>query len=339
MKNGEKHEKTSASPSGGSATSVRVFLYDAENFDEVDATAIGMPVPAGKNLWIHVDGLRDAKRLKEIGEALHLHPLVIEDIQNPAQRPNLEDYGDYLFFIVKSVRSLTKKHGTDQLSFAFGHNYLLSVQEKPGEPFASACERLRNKRGPARRMGPDFLAHALFDVVIDHSTVVLHETQEKIDALEDAMINKPNGKLLHQMHQMRRSLLMLPRTLRTLSDMASTCVHTESPLISRAIRPYFRDLRDHINSTVDIIEVMRGILSGMLDLYLSSINNRMNEVMKTLTMISTIFIPLSFLAGVYGMNFQYMPELLWKWGYPIFWGIAAAIVGIMVYVFKRKKWI
>ena len=318
-------------------TSVRAFIYDASGFEEIETA--DPAVPEGKYLWVHVDGLNDAALIKDLAGHFNLHPLVVEDMLNPTQRPNLEDYGDYLFFIVKSVHSLTGKHYTDQISFAIGPDFVFSVQEKPGEPFSTVYERLKSKRGLTRQMGPDFLGHAIFDTAIDNSILVLHRVQEKIDALEDAMINHPSSKLLHNMHQLRRSLLALPRTIRTLADMASTCEHSESPLISRNIRPYFRDLRDHINSILDITEIFRGILSGMLDLYLSSMNNRMNEVMKTLTMISTIFIPLSFLAGVYGMNFKYMPELIWDWGYPIFWGAAAIIVVAMIAFFKKKKWI
>ena len=326
------------------ATAVRAFLYNADTFQEIEALDLSFPGREGKLLWLHIDGLNDASLIKNIGQRFGLHPLVVEDILNATQRPKLEDYGTYLFFViktfvVKAIEGVNGKNHTEQISFVVGRDFVLSVQEIPGDPFTTVYERLKNARGPVRLMGPDFLGYSLFDTAIDDSLVILHKVQEKIDALEDVMVNRPSAKLLHAVHQLRRNMLTLPRTLRALTDITSTCEHAEFPLISPSTKPYFRDLHDHINSIQDMTEVFRAALSGMLDLYLSSVNNRMNEVMKTLTMISTIFIPLSFLAGVYGMNFKYMPELFWEWGYLVFWVLAAIIMSGMIYMFKKKKWI
>lgn len=322
-------------------TSVRAFLYDTGSFEELaifDLDTLSLETE-GRMIWVHIDGLNDTERIKNIGRHFGLHPLVLEDILTTTQRPNFEDYGDYLFFIIKAIGIAGGRQYTEQISFAVGRNFVLSIQEIPGEPFMTVYEHLKNGRGPLRQSGADFLGYALFDTTIDNSITALHKVREKIDAIEDVMVDRPNPKLLHSIHQLRRGMLILPRTLRALADIASTCEHADLPLIATTTRPYFHDLHDHLNSVLDMTEVFRGILSGILDLYLSSMNNRMNEVMKTLTMISTIFIPLSFLAGVYGMNFRHMPELDWKWSYLAFWGLTVAIVGCMFALFKKKKWL
>ena len=333
-------EKTATEHFGTCDTVVRAFLYDTDTFEEIAALDASRSRGGGKLLWVHVEGRKNADLIKRLAQSFDLHPLVVEDMLNSNQRPNLENYGTYLFFVIQAmIESPDKKRFSEQISFAMGQDFVLSIQEFPGEPFTSVYERLKNARGVLRQHGPDFLGHALFDAAIDDSIDTLQKVMEKIDALEDLMVNKPSSKLLHTVHQLRRRLLMLPRTFHALIEITSVCEHADLPLISSSSKPYFRDLHEHLNSLLDTTEMYRSILSGMLDLYLSSMNNRMNEVMKTLTMISTIFIPLSFLAGVYGMNFKYMPELDWEWSYIIFWGMTAGIVFGMLRLFKKKRWL
>ncbi len=297
--------------------------------------------------WVDVQGLGSEDILQRLGRVFHLHPLVLEDVVNVPQRPKVEDYEDQLVIVTRMVMLKQNTQGfiSEQVSFILGKYYLLTVQEEPAyDSFGPVRQRIRAHKGIIRQQGPDYLAYALLDALIDGFFPVLEAYGERIEALEDEVVENPTRQTLAKIHQVRRELLSLRRSIWPQRDAINTLIRDGCELISRNVQVYLRDCYDHIIQLLDIVETYRELASSLMDVYLSSVSNKMNEVMKTLTVISTIFIPLTFVAGVYGMNFNpdasplNMPELNWYWGYPaslIFMGM----VGLaMVYYFWRRGW-
>jgi magnesium transporter len=294
----------------------------------------------GRVTWLDINGLHHIRHLEKLGECFALHPLVLEDILNTNQRPKIEDYGDYLYVVLKilAYREETRELSSEQLSLILGRNFVISLHESDEALFDPIRERLR-ARGKIRRAGADYLAYSLMDLVVDHYFVILEQYGEIIEDLEEELVSDPAPQTVHRIHQLKRSMILLRRSVWPLREVLSQLERRESPLIQEATTLYLKDVYDHVIQVMDTIETFREMLSGMLDVYLSSVSNRLNEVMKVLTIIATLFIPLTFVAGVYGMNFEYMPELKWRWGYFAILGLMAAISVVMFLFFRKKKWI
>jgi magnesium transporter len=300
-------------------TQLEQIAYDAADVEEHAPQARDLCLPSRDQTgvtWINVDGLHEVEVLGALGEQFGLHPLVVEDILHTAQRPKLEDHGEFLLVVLKSLY-----HGAEsgdpeieQISLVLGPNYVLSFQERAGDEFEPIRERIRADKGRVRKAGADYLAYALIDLIVDQYFAVLERFGDQIEVLEGELIADPTPDTAHAIHHLKQEMALLRKSVWPLREVVGGLERSESTLICDSTHPYLQDVYDHIIQVIDAVETFRDILSGMLDLYLSSVSNRMNEVMKVLTIISTLFIPLTFIAGVYGMNFRHMPELEWPWG-------------------------
>ncbi len=290
--------------------------------------------------WINMDGLHQIKILEKLGECYGLHPLVLEDIVNTDQRPKMEDYGGYLYIVLKMLGyDKNDEFLPEQISLILGPNFVLSFQEREGDDFNPIRERIRSGAGRIRKMGADYLAYTLLDSVVDNYFILLEKLGEKIEFLEEKLVTQPTSETLQVIHHLKKEMIFLRKAVWPLREVINSLERGESSLIQQSTGIFLRDVYDHTIQVIDTVETYRDMVSGMLDIYLSSISNRLNAVMKVLTIIATIFMPLTFLAGVYGMNFKYMPELEWRWGYPSVLLIMFAIGGFMLIYFKKKKWL
>jgi magnesium transporter len=324
---------------------VRVTLaqYGGEAFEEREIRELDETLdykdPARIN-WVSVEGLHDVELIKRMGEYGGLHPLVLEDILNTDQRPKLEDYGDYLYIVMKMFRNGVKNEVTvEQLSLILGPGYVVSFQEGIfSDVFRPVLERLKSGQSRLRDMGADYLAYCLIDAVVDSYFGVLEKLEDEIEDLEEEVVSKPAPETVRKIYRLKRELIFLRKGIWPLREVLAAMTRGESKLISGPVSIYLRDVYDHIIQVIDIIEVSRDMLAGMLDIYLSSTSNRLNEIMKFLTLIATIFMPLSFLTSLWGMNFRYMPELALSWGYPAALAIMASVAIAMVMWFRKKRW-
>jgi magnesium transporter len=291
--------------------------------------------------WINIDGVHEVDTIEKIGNHFGLHPLIIEDIVNTGQRPKMEDFENHIFVVFKMLSSDDGggEITAEQMSLIIGRNFVISFQEREGDVFGQIRERIRTGRGRIRRMGADYLAYVLIDAIVDNYFLILENLGEQIESMEDELVSNPTPEVLQKIHNMKREMIFLRRSVWPLRELISGLQRTESPLIEKTTDVFLRDVYDHTIQVMDTIESFRDMVSGMLDTYLSSISNRMNEVMKVLTVIATIFIPLTFIAGIYGMNFRFMPELAWRWAYPAVWGIILSVAGVMFFYFRRKRWV
>ncbi len=292
--------------------------------------------------WINITGLHDIEKIQQISRHFNLHPLVQEDIVHVGQRPKIEEYDDYLFLVMKMLTYDEEKQAveSEQVSFIVRENCLITFQERKGDVFEQIRERIRSENGRIRKMGSDYLAYALMDAILDNYFQILDVFGEKIERQEEQLLSHFDKVILPEIHNLKRDLTILRKSVWPLREMAGGLERSESSLIHAETHAFLRDLYDHTIQIIDTIESFRDVTSGLMDLYLSIVSNRMNEVMKVLTLIATIFIPLGFVAGVFGMNFESMPELKWHWAYPVgFWGAIIVIVSVMVWFFKRKKWL
>ncbi|HOI44865.1 MAG TPA: magnesium/cobalt transporter CorA [Candidatus Aminicenantes bacterium] len=291
--------------------------------------------------WINIDGVHDTGVMEKIGSRFDLHSLILEDIMTTIQRPKMEDLGDLLYIVLRMIDFDGEKREivTEQVSLVLGSNFVLSFLEDPGDVFDPVRERIRKGKGRIRKMGADYLAYALVDTIVDNYFAVLEKLGENIEAVEEELVADPRKETLHEIHTLKREMISLRKSVWPLREAVSGLLRGDSALVRDGTRIFLRDVYDHTIQVIDNVETYRDMLSGMLETYLSSVSNRMNEVMKVLTVIATIFIPLTFIAGIYGMNFQHMPELKWRYGYFIIWGIMALIAGFMLVQFKKKKWL
>jgi magnesium transporter len=327
---------------------VSVIDYGPDHLEERDMTRVEELAAYRDSpsvTWINVDGLHDVALVEAIGQLFGVHPLALEDILNCGQRPKIEDYGSYHFLIMKSLVRGGKLE-TEQISFFLSGNFVITFQEIPGDSFEAVRERIRRGKGMIRKAGADYLTYALIDALVDEFFPVLERFGEQIEALEAELLLNPSRRTIQEVHRIKRELLMLRRTAWPERDVISAMQREESDVIHRETQVFLRDCYDHSIQIIDMIETYRDLAAGMLDIYLSSVSNRMNEIMKVLTIISTIFIPLSFIAGVYGMNFHdgtdrplNMPELAWPWGYPFALGLMAVVAVLLLFYFKRKGWL
>jgi magnesium transporter len=291
--------------------------------------------------WININGLHDVALIEKIGGHYDLHPLVLEDILNTEQRPKVEDFDRYIFIVLKMIYYDEEVNGTktEQVSFVMGANFVISFQERTGDVFDTVRERIRKAKGRIRKSGSDYLLYSLLDALIDSYFSVLEKIGDKIEIIEETVVTEPKPASLRSIHELKREMIFLRKSVWPLREVINFLGKADVSLVQESTHVYLRDIYDHTIQVIDTIETYRDMLSGMHDTYLSSISNRMNEIMKVLTIFASIFIPLTFVAGIYGMNFQYMPELGWRWGYLGAWGIMCAIGLAMMYYFKRKKWL
>ncbi|MFH1848005.1 MAG: magnesium/cobalt transporter CorA, partial [Candidatus Omnitrophota bacterium] len=299
---------------------ISVLDYNQDSFREKAITDIEECFPFKESptvTWINIDGLNNTDVIKGIGDHFGIHHLILEDIVNTSQRPRFEESDNYIFIVLKMLYFDDKENETmaEQVSLVLGPNYVISFQEKEGDVFDPIRERIRNNKGRVRKNGADYLAYALMDAIVDNYFAILERLGEKIEGMEDELVADPAIEKLQMIQNLKRDMIFLRKSVWPLREVISGLQRTESDLFSGFTTAYMRDLYDHAIQVIDIIESLRDMVSGMLDIYLSSISNKMNEVMKVLTIIATIFIPLTFVAGIYGMNFKFMPELGWRWGY------------------------
>jgi len=323
--------------------SISIIEYDEGHYQESEiatfAECLLLQDKPGVT-WIKVDGVHAVENLEKLGECYHLHPLILEDILNTDQRPKIEDFDDYLYIVLRLIDYNQDKEVTsEQISLILGRNFVISLQESDGAMFAPILERLRTSKGRIRKSGADYLVYSLMDLIVDNYFVVLEKFGEALEYLEEEVVKRPTPQTLRDIHRFKYDMLMLRKSVWPLREVIGRLERRESDLIQEATGIYFKDVYDHTIVAIDNIETYRDILSGMLDIYLSSISNRLNEIMKVLTIIATIFMPLTFLAGVYGMNFKHMPELEWIWGYPASLGLMLGISLSMLFYFRRKRWL
>lgn len=327
--------------------SIAVMEYDAEGVEEWRAASIDEALARRTRrrvAWIDIVGLHDVDLVQRLGETFGLHNLALEDVLNTGQRPKLEVYDDHLFVV---MRLLHRSAGleSEQISLFVGDGFLLTLQEIPGDVFDGVRDRIRHGRGRIRARGADYLAYAVIDSIVDNFFPVLEELGERLELLEEEVIDDPDQRTLRGIHAARKDLLALRRAAWPEREVVSALERLESPLVARETRVFLRDCYDHAVQILDLVETYRDLATNLLDLYLSTVSNRLNEVMKVLTVLASIFIPLTFLAGIYGMNFDTeasrwsMPELHWAWGYPAFWAVSILLAGALLLFFKRKNWL
>lgn len=298
---------------------------------------------SGTVLWVNIDGIQDVSLLEQIGTSLKLHPLVLEDIANTNQRPKVEDYGDYLYVVLRMLYFNNDKTEimSEQVSLIIGNDYVLSIQEgdeKRFDVFESVRSRIRNGIGKIRKQGSDFLMYSLIDAIVDNYFIVLEGLDDLIEETEDLLTASAKNDTLKKIQNLKRQSLMLHKAIWPLREVVSFLQREDNTHIQPPTIVYLRDVYDHVVQLMDTTETVRDVLSGMLDIYLTTLSNRLNEVMKVLTIISTVFMPLSFIAGIYGMNFQFMPELKSPLGYPIILLLMLVIAVVMLRYFKKRNW-
>jgi magnesium transporter len=320
---------------------MQVIAYGPAEFIEKNiALPDELPPLLGKYpvLWLNVDGLGDAETIRKVGEIFGIHPLALEDIVNVHQRPKVEPYDKHLFIVLHMLLTGTRLN-TEQLSLFLGSDWVLTFQERHGDCFTPIRERIRKNHGRLRCAGPDYLAYAILDAVVDNYFPSLEQYGEQLEDLEQEVVTEPTRQTLARIHDIKRDLLTLRRAVWPAREALNSLVRDESPFIAHETRTYLRDCYDHAIRVIDIVETDRETAMGLLETYLSSMSNRMNEIMKVLTIIATIFIPLTFIVGVYGMNFTNIPELHSSWGYPAVMALMAVIAGGMLLYFRRKGWL
>lgn len=331
--------------SKNSECKVFVLHYSGEVFQEFSGSDLEKCLPAQPQpgiTWIRAVGLNNSKLLDDIAKRYQLHPLTVEDILNVQQRPKVEEFPTYYFTTLKMI-SWDKKANDffmQQISLVFGEGFVISFQEQESSLFDSLIQRLRaNPMQNMRQQSSDYLAYRLIDTVIDQYFIVLEGVSDQIEKIEGFVIRNPSTKNARHLQRLKRQILLLRKAIWPMREAVSHLLRDEGKLISAFTHVYLRDLYDHTVQALDTLELFREMISSILDVYLSSLTNRMNEIMKVLTIIATIFIPITFVASVYGMNFKYMPELSWHWGYPAVLGLMLVVSLIMLYYFKRKKWL
>lgn len=292
-------------------------------------------------LWINVDGLHDVDLLRRLGEAAGAHPLAMEDVASIGQRPKVEDYDDHLFIVAHmlQVQEAPFRIQDEQIALLVAPGLLISFQEQPGDVFGPVRERLRAGKGRIRSHGSDYLAYALIDALVDSYFHVMERMGERIETLEGEMVERPDHDAMQRLHHLKRELLLVRRSVWPLREMMAALLRVEAPLVHDTTKVYLRDIHDHSYQIIDTVELLRDVTLGVRDLYLSALSNRTNEVMKVLTVMASIFIPLTFIAGVYGMNFEYMPELAMPWAYPAVLGLMVGVALGLLGMFRWRGWI
>jgi len=321
---------------------ITIVSYDEREFQEKEAKTAEECFPFKDKLgvtWINVDGVHQPEIVKKLGDYFGIHPLVLEDILNTYQRPKMDDLCNYIYIVLKMLNYNDERNEivVEQISLILGPNFVISFQEKAGDVFNHIKEQIRGKKGRIREMGADYLAYALIDAIVDNYFIILEKFEEKIDFLEEGLVANPTQDTLQTIHGLKKDIMFLRKSVWPLRRVISEL--ERGLLIQESTRVYLKDVYDHTIRIIDTVEMLRDTVSGILDVYFSSVSYKMNEVMKILTFIATIFIPLTFIVGIYGMNFKNMPELGWYWAYPLVLLVMLAIGISLIFYFRRKKWI
>jgi magnesium transporter len=321
---------------------VTVFRYSTTSCEELQVEQVDQLSPAADEsvIWINVGGVHKVEMVETLGKQFSLHPLLLEDVTNTDQRPKLDDYEAYIFLVMKMLSLTDRKDiAVEQVSFVLGKNYVISFQENGTDVFQPVRERLRGGKGRLRQSGGDYLLYALVDAIVDQYFAVLEHSGEQIEAVQQAVVADPKPETLNEIHALKRQLLFVRRAVWPLRDVMTNLSRSDCPFLQQPTKLFFRDVYDHVVQIVDTIEILREMVSASLDIYLSSVSYRLNTIMRVLTVITTIFMPLSFIASIYGMNFEYMPELRSRWGYPLVLGVMAAVGVGMLVLFRNKRWL
>ncbi|MDD3741140.1 MAG: magnesium/cobalt transporter CorA [Bacteroidales bacterium] len=323
--------------------SIEHIAYSPDEYFEESIDSIGkidLASDSGKIHWINLNGVHDTNMIKNIGEKFNIHKLVLEDVLNTHQRPKVDFYDEHIFAVIKMLvyNKEDKSVDSEQVSIVAGSNYLISFQEKSGDVFDPLRKRLQSASGKIRTLGSDYLLYAILDIIIDNYFILLESLGEEVEKYETDLIDNANKDILNRIYYLKRENLLLRNAVWPVRELVLQFEKTDSPLIKKKNIIYFRDLYDHTIQVIDNVEIYRDLLSGLIELYYTNTGNKTNEVMKVLTIISTIFIPLTFIAGIYGMNFKYMPELEWHYAYFGVWGIMITLFVLMIWYFRRKKW-
>lgn len=318
--------------------------YDQDGLNEREVADIAETWPLRDSptvSWVNVDGLHDVELVQRIGDHFGVHPLVLEDVVSTGQRPKIEEYDDHLYVVVAMMAwdPTARQVREEQLSLILGPHWVITFQERVGDAFDPVRERLRQERGRIRTAGADYLAYALIDAIVDQYFHVLEGVGTETERLELEVLDAPTRETMHRLHHLKREMIVVRRSIWPVRDLTNGLVRAESVLIQEPTKVFIRDVYDHSIQIIDAVESLRDVISGMIDLYLSNISFRTNEVMKVLTIMASIFIPLTFMAGVYGMNFEVMPELSLPWAYPALWGLMISVAVGMVIYFRRKGWL
>ena len=316
------------------------ITYDKEGLEEyVIPDVINIELDATRNNWIDIQGLHDVDVIAKLGKKYDIHSLVLEDIVNTEHRPKIEEYEDYVFIILKTISGLEGNNELEQVSILLGKNYVFTFQEGNINNLGNIRERLKNQKGKLRTHSCDFLAYSIIDALIDKYFLLTDQYADTIQHLEDEIIHSPDKDSLLKLQKMKNEVANIRKTIYPVREIINRFEKVDNDFMDQSTTIYLRDIYDHAIQIIEAIDTYRETLSGLIEVYLSNLSNRMNEVMKVLTIIATIFIPLSFLAGVFGMNFVYMPELGWRYSYPIFIISMCLIATSMLYFFKKKGWI
>jgi magnesium transporter len=291
--------------------------------------------------WLNINGIHDVQLIEDLGACFGLHPMTLEDIVNTTQRPKFEEFPDYLFATLKMLafNPVSSRIEIEHVSLILGRNFVISFLEDEGDVFDAVRQRIRTCTGRVRRHKADYLAYALMDAVVDHYFLAIEQLGDRIEEFDDRILEDPRPGDMKEIHRLKRDVLGLRKAVWPFREEISAIEKSDSPLLRSETKVFWRDLYDHTIQIIDMVETYRDILGGMHDTYLSSLSNRMNEVMKVLTIISTIFIPLTFIVGVYGMNFEHMPELRWRLGYYGVWMVMLVVALSLFGYFKRKRWL
>jgi magnesium transporter len=321
---------------------ITICEYSESSFEEfVTEKLEDLVAPKSESAmrWVRVEGIHNVDVLGQIGKILALHPLTVEDILNTDQRPKIEDFDDYVYIVAKMLCRSDDKLSAEQISLIVRPSLVISFHETRSKLFLPLVNRLRAGKGRIRQMNSDYLAYAMLDTVVDNYFVILEEMGETIESLEEQATASAGKTMIRSMHEVRSELVQLRRAVWPLRDVLNILALGDSSLVSESTRVYFKDVHDHVVHAADTIEIFRETMTEMLTIYLTTVNNRLNEVMKVLTVIATIFMPLTLMAGIYGMNFEHMPELHWEWGYPSVLLLMLTIALSMLIYFRKRRWL
>jgi len=327
-----------------SETRINSLCYSSTKLEERTITSIETTSPGTSDnavQWVDITGLHNPETIKNIGIRFNLHPLTVEDILHTGQRPKMEEFDHYLFFVLKMLHydQESKVIRSEQLSIVMGDSFVLTFQEQPGDTFNPVRERIRKQRGRVRKTGSDYLAYALLDTVVDNYIASIERLGEEVEDLENEIIADPNREVLEKINLYKREINYLRKTARPAREFILQLSRLDNDLIQESSVPFVKDLLDLSTQSVEIIETYRDVLSDYLEIYNTGVNNRLNDIMRVLTIFSAVFIPLTFIAGIYGTNFEYLPELHYRYSYFIFWGVLVLIAAVMLRFFRKRNWL
>lgn len=323
---------------------IRILDYDRDNLSEDYLQDIKDTIPykdTSTVTWLNIYGLHDTELIRAVGKGFGLHPLVLEDISNTGQRPKMEEYDEYLFFTLKLMRydEGDGRIHSEQLSIVLGKTFLITFHERPADVFEPVRERIRKHKGRIRKVGIDYLAYALLDTIVDNYFSIIERLGEHIEDIEDDILENPNQDVLTRINNYKREMNYLRKSIRPTKEFLLKLSRLDSDLIQEQTMPFLKDLLDLASQAVEVVDTYREMLSDHLNIYNTGISNRLNEIMKVLTIFSAIFIPLTFIAGIYGTNFENLPELHYRYSYFVFWGVMLMVALTMVRFFKRRNWL